>query len=471
MAAEEVKQVQWKRRARLAQLFFVVLGLVYLPRAIGQTALDRYVAAPDTTYKYGLANKVAGPGYTTYVLEMTSQQWKTTAEVDHPVWKHWVTLIKPDHVASPIGFLSITGGSSDDPIPKKPDPTLAAMALSTNTITSEIRMVPNQPLRFTGDSKERVEDGIIAYTWDKFLRTGDDSWPLRLPMTKSALRAMDTVTAFCRSLDSGICPEKFVVGGGSKRGWTTWMTAATDRRVIAIAPMVIDLLNLEPSFDHHFRAYGYWAPAIHAYEAMNIMQWIGSKPYRKLMDIEDPYSYLDRLTMPKYIINSAGDEFFLPDSSQLYFAELKGEKHLRYVPNTGHALQGSDARESLQAFYESIVNGVARPELFWKRSKDGTLRVTTSTKPSEVKLWRETNPTARDFRISSIGEAYKESVLTEHGGIYSAEVKRPKHGWTAYFIELTYPTGGKHPLKFTTSVYVTPDSLPSGPPPKGKPAN
>lgn len=456
--------------AKVAQIF-VIFALAYVPRAIGQTALDRYVAAPDPTYKYELANKVAGPGYTAYVLEMTSQQWKTTAEVDRPVWKHWVTLIKPDRVAAPIGFLFITGGSNDDPMPKKPDSTLVAMALSTNTITSEIRMVPNQPLRFSGDNQERVEDGIIAYTWDKFLRTGDESWPLRLPMTKSAVRAMDTVTEFCRTLGVGTCPQKFVVAGGSKRGWTTWMTAATDRRVIAIAPMVIDLLNLEPSFDHHFRAYGYWAPAIHDYEAMNIMQWIGSTPYRKLMDIEDPYSYRGRLTLPKYMINAAGDEFFLPDSSQFYFADLKGEKHLRYVPNAGHGLRGSDARESLQAFYESIVNGAARPEFTWTQSKDGTLRVTTSAKPSEVKLWQETNPTARDFRISSIGEAYKDSVLTGQGGIYTASVKRPKHGWTAYFVELTYPTSGQHPLKFTTNVYVTPDSLPSGPPPKGKPPN
>jgi PhoPQ-activated pathogenicity-related protein len=458
-----------KRPSKLALLFFVGLALAYVPRGAAQTALDRYVAAPDGSYKYALANKVEGLGYTMYVLEMTSQQWKTMAEVDHPVWKHWVTVVKPAHVASPIGFLFITGGLNGDPMPAKPDSMLVAMALSTNTIASEIRMVPNQPLRFADENKERMEDAIIAYTWDKFLRTGEENWPLRLPMTKSAVRAMDTVTEFCRSLGPETCPEKFVVAGGSKRGWTTWTTAATDHRVIAIAPMFIDLLNLEPSFDHHFRAYGYWAPSIHAYEAMNIMQWTGTSPYRKLLDIEDPYSYRDRLTMPKYLINASGDEFFLPDSSQFYFVDLKGEKYLRYVPNAGHGAQGSDARESLQAFYESIVNGTPRPDFSWTHSKDGTLRVTTSTKPSEVKLWKETNPTARDFRISSIGAAYTESALNDSGGAYTAKVSRPKHGWTAYFIELTYPTSGKHPLKFTTSVYVTPDFLPSGPPPKGNP--
>jgi len=74
---------------------------------------------------------------------------------------------------------------------------------------------------------------------------------------------MDTVTAFCRSPEGGnLTVDGFVVAGGSKRGWTTWTTAAVDRRVVAIAPMVIDLLNIVPSFQHHLAVYGYYAPAV-----------------------------------------------------------------------------------------------------------------------------------------------------------------------------------------------------------------
>ena len=40
--------------------------------------------------------------------------------------------------------------------------------------------------------------------------------------------------------------------------------------------MVIDLLNVEPSFDHHWRAYGFWAPAVKDYEDMKIMRWMGT---------------------------------------------------------------------------------------------------------------------------------------------------------------------------------------------------
>ena len=60
-------------------------------------------------------------------------------------------------------------------------------------MTAELRLVPNQPIVFMDDPtrKPRSEDDFIAYTWDKFLRTGDEKWPARLPMTKSAVRAMD----------------------------------------------------------------------------------------------------------------------------------------------------------------------------------------------------------------------------------------------------------------------------------------
>src|SRR5207247_7984522 len=90
--------------------------------------------------------------------------------------------------------------------------------------------------------------------------------------------------------------------------------------------------NIEPSFRHHFEAYGFWAPAINDYTELKLMDWMGTKEHRALMQIEEPYEYRDRLTLPKFIINACGDQFFLPDSSQFYFDDLPGVKYLRYVP-------------------------------------------------------------------------------------------------------------------------------------------
>jgi PhoPQ-activated pathogenicity-related protein len=452
------------RRAAVAVLAFSTWC------AAGETALDRYVHSPDPHYKYELVRTIPGEGYAAYVLDMTSQQWRTAKESSQPVWRHWVTIVKPEKVDTTTGLLFITGGSNKDQAPGKVDAFLREAAVTTHSVVTELRMVPNQPIVFPDDGRELVEDGIIAYTWDKFLRGGDDQWPLRLPMTKAAVRAMDTVTAFMASDPGGrLKVNQFVVAGGSKRGWTTWTTAAVDKRVVAIAPIVIDLLNIQPSFVHHYRAYGFYAPAVKDYEERGIMNWAGTPRYAALMAEVEPYSYRDRLTMPKFLINSAGDQFFLPDSSQFYFDDLRGEKYLRYVPNTDHSLKDSDARESLIAFYDAFLHNRPRPKFSWTFEKNGAIRVKTSVKPAAVKLWQAHNPEARDFRLMTIGPAYRSTeVAPEPDGSYLAKVEKPAKGWTAYFVELTYPSGGKYPFKFTTAVRVTPDVLPY-PPPKPSP--
>ena len=94
-----------------------------------------------------------------------------------------------------------------------------------------VQQVPNQPLTFTGDGVPRREDALLAYAWDRFLRSGDATWLPRLPMTKSVVRAMDTVIDFCATPDGGgRSIDSFVVAGSSKRGWTTWITAVVDPR-------------------------------------------------------------------------------------------------------------------------------------------------------------------------------------------------------------------------------------------------
>ncbi len=126
-----------------------------------------------------------------------------------------------------------------------------------------------------------------------------------------------------------------------------------DARVIAIAPAVIDMLNVEPSFVHHWRVYGAWSEAVKDYVEHGIMDWMGTPQFRALMRIEEPYEYRDRLTLPKFLLNASGDQFFLPDSSRFYFDDLRGETNLRYVPNASHSLDKTDALESVQAFYAS----------------------------------------------------------------------------------------------------------------------
>jgi PhoPQ-activated pathogenicity-related protein len=438
-------------------------GLEHRTAASAATPLDAYVRAPDPSYAFRPIAHVDGEGYVTHVLEMTSQTWRAPDEVDRTLWKHWLFIVVPDGASSRTALLYLTGGSNDDPPPADADPARRTLALATHAVVAELRMVPNEPLLFAGESESRREDGLIAYGWDQFLRRGDPLWLPQLPMTKSAVRAMDTVTAFCASADGGgLVVDRFVVAGRSKRGWTSWTTAAVDDRVVAVVPVVIDLLNLEQSFRHHYDVYGFWSPAIGNYTKLGIPDWFGTPEMAALAAIIEPYSYRARLTLPKLIVNATGDPFFQPDSSRLYFAELPGEKLLRYVPNAGHDVEPEDLLASLVPFYRAIVENAPLPSCSWSFEGNDTIVVRgVEPRASSARVWQASNPAARDFRIDTLGPAWTSRELaSEKDGAWVARIAPPREGWTAFFVELTVPSDGDDPHILTTDVRVVPDTLP-----------
>ena len=123
------------------------------------------------------------------------------------------------------------------------------------------------------------------------MATRDDEWLVRLAMVKSGVRAMDAVQEFLASEAGGTVESRqFVVSGGSKRGWTTWLVGAVDPRVVAIIPLVIDALNSEQVTRHHYEAYGFFSPALDDYVRHGLFPGkIGTPEYRAILAIEDPY--------------------------------------------------------------------------------------------------------------------------------------------------------------------------------------
>jgi PhoPQ-activated pathogenicity-related protein len=438
------------------------VALAEPPSTAKRTPLDDYVAQEDATYAWHVHETIPGEGGKTAVIRLKTQTWRTEKDVDRPVWEHWLVVTIPDKLTTDRVFLLIGGGSHNSSQPKGPDAITAAIAAATGSIVAELKNVPNQPLVFHNDGKPRTEDDLIGYSWAQFLETGDATWLPRLPMVKSAVRAMDCITEFAASDEGGRRRvNKFVVAGGSKRGWTTWMTGAADKRVEAIVPIVIDVANVRPSLTHHAETYGFWSEAIGNYYQHKILQRFNHPRLDELYRIVDPYYYRDRLTMPKYIVNGSGDQFFVPTSSQFYYDELQGEKLLRYVPNADHGLKNTDAVQSIAAFYHMIATGKKVPEYSWNFQQDGTIQVSPKTQPSKVEVWRANNPTARDFRLMTIGPAFESTELTPNAqGEYVAPKAPDMPGWTASFVELTYDVGGPYPLKVTTAVQITPDTLP-----------
>jgi PhoPQ-activated pathogenicity-related protein len=97
----------------VAAVFCSLLTTVFASAASAEgqdeTALDRYVAAPDPSYRYELISPESGDAYTANVLEMTSQRWRTAAEVDRPLWKHWLTIVRPERATTNTGLLAKQG--------------------------------------------------------------------------------------------------------------------------------------------------------------------------------------------------------------------------------------------------------------------------------------------------------------------------------------------------------------------------
>ena len=429
--------------------------------SLADSPLEDYVNATDASFTWEIVETTERDGYKVLLVDLVSQHWLTLDEVDRTEWRHWLVITVPQELQAGAALLYISGGSNNGNKPSGNDIT-ATIATFTKSVVAELRMVPNQPLVFHNDGVPRVEDDLIGYAWQQYLQSSDPRWLPRGPMVKAAVRAMDTVTAVMAEEErGGVGISEFVVAGGSKRGWTTWLTGAFDERVIAIAPIVIDVVNVRASMQHHFAAYGFWSSAIADYVSHGLMRAWKNPKLDDLYDLVDPYSYLDRLKMPKLVLNAAGDQFFLPDSSQFYFDELQGPKYLRYVPNGDHGLDQTDAIDTLSVFFALVKANKALPEYTWQVSDSDILTVDSSAPIESVTMWQATNPRARDFRVATIGRSYTSTSLeptTE--GSYEVQLTSPDTGWTAHLMEISFDVGLPKPLKLSTPVYVLPKELP-----------
>lgn len=425
---------------------YLVLLCLFVPALAGATALDDYVRQDDPTYAYALATSFPGPDCMVYVLDMASQTWRPT-DVDKPVWRHWVTIIVPRQVRQETALLIVAGGNNKhDRVPKPEGKEYAAaqrVVSKTGGVVVILQGVPSEPLVFLDEGKPRSEDEIIAYSFKKFVDTRDGTWPLLLPMVKSAVRAMDTTQEFLKKqVKPAVDVKSFVVTGASKRGWTTWLTGAVDKRVVGIAPMVIDVLNMAPQMAFQKECYGTYSEEVKDYTDLNLTDFLPRPEAKPLLDIVDPYSYRDRLTMPKLVLVGTSDQYWTVDAAKFYYPDLLPEKYIRYEANGDHGINRADETiKALTAFYYAVATNKPMPKFTWDIQDNGKFVVTPQDPPAEVRLWRA-HSDKRDFRKVTIGEAWNnELLMPASDGTYRGRVKAPKEGYDAFFVEMIYPSG------------------------------
>lgn len=370
-----------------------------------KTPLDTYLARPETAYKWTeISDGEFADG--DFNLRLTSQFWQGQ------VWTHRLQIFKPDTVRHPdaaILNISYGGGSLPETFIGK------SLANATGAYVVHVFNVPNQPLF------DKTEDELVAYTFAKYLETGDSSWPLLFPMTKAVTKTMDALQEWSKS--GGRAPlSRFIVMGASKRGWTAYLAAAGDKRVIGAVPIVYDNLNLTAQIAHQKEIWGETSPLAAPYAKAGLMDQTEAQNGKKLSEMIDPWAYRARLTLPKLIINATNDGYWAHDSLNLYRQDLEGRTDVFYVPNAPHTL-GADipaAIGTVAAWSRLLLDGKAAPkvELKVENSPQGRVfSVAPQGAPRTVKLWIASSP-SKDFRRAT----WKTIALPLRDGSYRTTV-------------------------------------------------
>lgn len=413
-------------------------------------ALAKYVATEDDSFGWKVRRSGELPFGEWFELTLTSQTWH-----DIP-WKHQLFVLKPKKLRDGRRALLAIGGGSWQPQLEKPaEPgdgvpgqaaMYAALAEQTGTPVAVLLQVPHQPI----DGKR--EDALISSTFQRFFLTEDPTWPLLLPMVKSAVAGMNAVSQFGKqqwSLDIG----EFTVTGASKRGWTTWLTAAVDPRVVALAPAVIDMLNMPKQMPHQVATWGKPSEQIHDYTERGLDRLLATARGKRLVSIVDPYSYRRLIEQPKLIILGTNDRYWPLDALNLYWSDLVGKKYILYVPNSGHKLEDRERPLATLAALERQASGELKlADLDWKYTEEEgrlRLRVQTSQPPERVVAWLAESST-RDFREVRWSSQPMEQ-RSDAGHEYVLPL--PEQGLKALFAEAVFATD-RAPYYLSTQVKI-----------------
>jgi PhoPQ-activated pathogenicity-related protein len=370
---------------------------------------------------------------------LVSQVWQGDA------WIHDLRLYLPQRNETPQTVLLFVRGGTPDASDEEFGQRMAQAARAPCAI---LYGIPNQPLL-----GGKVEDDLIAETFVRFLKNGDPDWPLLLPMTKSVVKAMDALQAF----SSERLPQpirNFVLTGASKRGWTSWLTAAIDTRVAGVAPRVFDMLNIPAQLAHQLASWGSYSEMLRSYVQPGLPSLLDTPGGRRLVDIVDPYSYRDQLRMPKLMLLGTNDRYWTLDAPDLFWRDLAGPRMVRYIPNAGHALpDAEDWQDTLACFFRAVAANRELPALDWELERQGESlhwTLTASVHPHAANLWVATAAT-RDFR-----QAQWESIATRTDAQpLRGELALPNDRFIALFAEAAYRIDGQD-CRLSTLVHVEP---------------
>jgi len=268
-----------------------------------------------------------------------------------------------------------------------------------------------------------------------------------------------------------------VLGGRSKRGWSAWLTAAVDDRVIAVIPIVLSNLNMIPNFHHVYKSLGGWSFALFDYYNHGVFGLLDDPATTEMSYITDPYYYRQFLTMPKLMISAASDEYLMVDDYDYFYNDLVGEKYIWIIENTGHAFDDA-VQEQLVAMMEtftvSVLENYPRPTVEWTKeytSTGGSILLTSDITPLSVSVFSAISATSdrRDWRLYVLDESHQmvssnvtwvEGPVEDLGYGFGVQFDNPPSGYLAFYIKVTFSNPGGRVFQITTDAAVVPNNFP-----------
>jgi PhoPQ-activated pathogenicity-related protein len=306
--------------------------------------------------------------------------------------------------------------------------------------------VPNQPLY--GGKKE---DDLLSFSLDQYRRSGDGSWPLLFPMVSSVVKGIDTLEEVLGEKDL-----KVVLIGASKRGWTTYLTAAVDPRIAAMVPAVFEMVSMEQQVSLMRERYGRDSEKIRPYTELGLTNSLREPRVAQLISWIDPITFFPRYKMPKLVLLGANDPYWVVDSVRRYWDALPEPKMLRILPNVGHGvLSEAAAGDAIVSFVRSVMNDHPLPRFKWRFSSaaNGVAIVSGEGEAtiSRCALWRASSSTP-DFRAATFAPV--DCQVLGGGSRFKAPISVESRENTAVFGDLELSAGRGEKIVVSTGAQV-----------------
>ncbi len=285
------------------------------------------------------------------------------------------------------------------------------------------------------------ETELMAFSMSKALETGDLTWHLVYPMAFAYSRAMTLESPLVPSH-----PSRFVLSGGSKRGLTTWIVAAYDDRVAAIAPRSYNGANLTALLRSHYQAYGMPIGSLAVMEAYGVLDQVNrSANVDDLLEVYDPVKHFDELSIPIMVIFGTADQLSPPAVEWTYASYYHGPLWFEIVPNATHTGLHSTERAAAawRAFLAHVTGAAELPEVnvHVSHSTGGSAwvlaEVTCRCEILGVTAWTATSESLAGL----VTAGWSPIRMTLEEGVWRASIPVTE-AYAGVFVEVRFSSGG-----------------------------